>query len=104
MVHPSISDVQAFKLIKEGSSKSVLEGPTYIFILAGNLSKKMTWLNYVFLDIHQKYVTDVLLKSQNGFACLANKYLRKNKMPKQAQVNNLQLCPRIKVLNCLCPI
>ena len=42
MVHPSISDVQAFKLIKEGSSKSILEGPTHILILAGNLSKNMT--------------------------------------------------------------
>ena len=104
MVHPSISDVQAFKLIKKGSSKSILEGPTYILILAGNLSKKMTWLSYVLLDIHQKYVIDVLLKSQNGFACLANKYLRKNKMPKQTQANTLQLCPRIEVLNGLCPI
>ena len=104
MVHPSISDVQAFKLIKKGSSKSILERPTYILILAGNLSKKMTSLSYVFLDIHQKYVIDVLLKSQNGFAFLANKYLRKNKMPKQTQANNLQLCPRIEVLNGLCPI
>ena len=42
MVHPSVSDVQAFKLIKKGSSKSILEGPTYILILAGYLSKKMT--------------------------------------------------------------
>ena len=42
MVHPSISDVQAFKLIKEGSWKSILEGPTHILILSGNLSKNMT--------------------------------------------------------------
>ena len=58
----------------------------------------------MFLDIHQKYVIDVLLKSQNGFACLANNYSRKNKMHKQARANNLRLCPRIEVLNCLCPI
>lgn len=54
----------------------------------------------MFLDIHQEYVIDALLKSQNRFACLENKCLKKNKILKQAQANNLQLCPQIEGLNC----
>ena len=58
MVHPSILHTQAFKFKKV----------QHVFVMfAGILSGKN--VIKLFLDIHQKYVTHVLLKSQNGFVC-----------------------------------
>ena len=104
MVHPYILHTQAFKLIEEDFLKAIQECPTYIC----DVCWKLEWeKNVIKLTVsqHTPEICNTCFTKKSEWICLScEKYLRKNKMPLQAQASNLQLCPRIEKLDSLCPI
>ena len=91
VIHPSILDTPAFKLIEEDFSKAVQDWPIYFVIFSGSSSGKEI-LSKIFLNI-QKQVVDALLNKFKWICWPCNKYWSKNEMPMQAH--------RLIIYNCV---
>ena len=103
MVDPSILTTPALKLIEDFKS-AIQEGPTYI----GDIYWIFEFLRNVINLMEPKYQTDIYDECTTGKSSLICKSydssMSKNKMPMQAQVNNMELCPIFSELNRLCPV
>ena len=104
MVDPSILTTTAYKIIKEQFQVAIEEGPTYICDICWKFEYRK---NVIKLD-HSKYEIEVFYKChtrKSEWICKScHKSISKNKMPMQAQANNLWLCQKFDELECLCPI
>ena len=110
MVDPSILETDAFKLIQKEFSNAIRKGPTKIC----DICWKFEYRSNVMLLDYSKYEKNLFdkcytskskdNKGKEWICNTCNKWLLKQKMPMQAQANNLQLCPKIEELENLCPI
>ena len=104
MVHPSILNTDAFKLVQKAFEKAFQEAPDYLYDICW---KREYRGNVLKLDQSAKRYDKQLLKkcrtNKSDWICTScQNALFKKKMPMQAQANNLQLCPKIDELECLC--
>ena len=104
MVDPSILTTPAFRLIEEDFKSALQEGPTYICDICWKFEFQRNFIKLM----EPKYQTDIYNKCTNGksgWICKScHNSMSKNKMPMQAQVSNMELCPKFSVLNRLRPI
>ncbi|XP_066911966.1 uncharacterized protein [Clytia hemisphaerica] len=112
MVDPSITLTKAFEILKQNFDSAIKEGPTnkcHICIkweYKGN-GKNFLHKEYEEFEIFEK--CDISNKDCDPekiyWICYpCDKAIKKDKLPMQAQANNLQLSPRIPELDNLCPI
>ena len=104
MVDPCILETPAFKLIEEDFKSAIKEGPTYIC----DICWKLEFRKNVIKLKDSKYETDLYnectTKKSEWICKSCHNSMLKNKIPMQAQVNNLVLCPTFDELDNLCPI
>ena len=104
MVDPSILATPAYKILKEDFEAAIKEGPTYTC----DICYKCEYRTNVIKLVPSKYEMEIFDKCHRGkyeWICKScHNSLTKNKMPMQAQANNLELCQKFKVLEDLCPI
>ena len=106
MVDPSILKTEAFKLVQKEFERAFKEAPDYIC----DICCKREYRRNVFkLDESDERYDKTLLKKcrtkNSDWICRTCKTaLLKKKMPMQAQANNLELCPKLEELECLCAI
>ena len=104
MVYPSILTAPAFRLIEEDFKSAIQEVPTYIC----DICWKFEFRRNVIKLMEPKYQTDIYNECTTGklgWICKScYNSMSKNKMPMQAQVNNMKLCPKFSEMNRLCPI
>ena len=104
MTDPCILTTPSFRLIEEDFKGAIQEGPTNIcdiywkFEFRKNVSKLK----------ESKYQTDIYTKCTTGesdWMCKrCHNSIMKTKMLMQAQLNNMELCPKFSELDRLCPI
>ena len=104
VVNPSILTKLAFRLIDKDFKTAIQEGPTYIC----DICWKFEFRRNVIKLKEPKYQADIYNECTTGksdWICKScHNSMSKNKMPMQAQVNNLELCPTFSELDRLCPI
>ena len=105
MVDPEILNTDAFNFIKQDWEAAMTEGPTYICDICIKWEyrknvRKLIRTEYEKLATFKKCDTN-----KSEWICdTCDKAIKKNKIPAQAQVNNLELSPSIPELDDLCPI
>ena len=104
MTDPCILATPAFRLIEQDFKGAIQEGPTYIC----DICWKFEFGRNVIKLKEPKYQADIYKECTTGksdWICKScHNSMSKNKMPMQAQVNNLELCPTFSELDRLCPI
>ena len=104
MTDPCILTTPAFRLIEEDFKGAIQEGPTYIC----DVCRKFGFRRNVIKLKESKYQTNIYTKCATGkseWICKScHNSKMKNKMLMQAQLNNLELCPKFSELDRLCPI
>ena len=104
MVDPSILTTPAFRLIEEDFESAIQEGPTYIC----DISWKFEFRRNVIKIMEPKHQTDICNECTTGklgWVCKScHNSMSKNKIPMEAQLNNVELCPKFSELNRLCSI
>ena len=105
MTDPYIFTMPAFRLIEEDFKGAIhiQEGPTYIC----DICQKFEFQRNVIKLKEPKYETDIYSKCTTGKSDWIRKSchnsMQKNKTPMQAQLNNMELCPKFSKLDRLCP-
>lgn len=103
MVDPSILSTKAYEIIREKFQAAIEQGPTYIC----DICIKWEYNHNVKILNPDKYDEDILINCCTGksdWICNScDKSMKNNKIPMQAQANNLQLCPKLLELERLCP-
>ena len=101
MTDPYTVTTLAFRLIEEDFKCAIQEGSTYI---CNNFWKFRR--NIIKLQ-KSKYQTDIYSKCTTGksdWICEScHNFMMRNKMPMQAQLNNIELCPKFSELDRLNP-
>ena len=104
MVDPAILGTAAYKIIEKDFRNAIMEGPTYVCDICIKTEQRKTVIK---LNAN-KYEKEMFEKCHKGiyeWICQScHNFLSKGKMPPQAQANNLELCPKVKELDDLCPI
>ena len=104
MLDPSILTTPAFRIIEEDFKSAIQESPNYIC----DICWKFVFRRNVIRLMELKYQIDVYNESttgKSGWICKScHNSMSKNKWPMQAQVNNIELCPKLNELNRLCAI
>ena len=104
MTVPCILTTAAFRLIEQDFKGVIQEGPTY----SRDICWKFEFRRNVIKLKEPKYQADIYNECTTGksdWICKScHNSMSKNKMPMQAQVNNLELCPTFSELDRLCPI
>ena len=107
MADPCILTTPAFRLIEEDFEGAIQEGPSYISTLL-DICWKFEFRRNVIKLKETNYQADIYNESttgkSDGICKSCHNSMSKNKMPMQAQVNNLELCPSFCELDRLCPI
>ena len=102
MTDPSILTTPAFRLIEQDFKGAIQEGPTYIC----DICWKFEFRRNVIKLKEPKYQADIYNECTTGksdWICKScHNSMSKNKMPMQAQVNNLGLCPTFNELDRFC--
>ena len=111
MVDPSILDTHAYKIIEKDFLDEISEGPEYKceICICWNYKKSVLRLNFGKYDkeIFEKSYKGKLNASDENDLWICNscdKSLKNKKMPPKAYANNLELNPKYKELEDLCPI
>ena len=103
MTDPCILTTPAFRLIEEDFKGVIQEDPTYICDICwkfefGRNVIKLKKLKYQ-TDSYKRYTT-----GKSDWICKScHNCILKNKMSMQVQINTLELCPKFRELDRLCP-
>ena len=104
MTVPCILTTAAFRLTEQDFKGVIQEGPT----CSRDICWKFEFRRNVIKLKEPKYQADIYNECTTGksdWICKScHNSMSKNKMPMQAQVNNLELCPTFSELDRLCPI
>ena len=104
MTDPCILTTPAFRLTEQDFKGAIQECPTYIC----DICQKFEFQRNVIKLKETKYQADIYNECTTGksdWICKScHDSISKNKIPMQAQVNNLELCPTFSKLDRLCPI
>ena len=112
MVDPIILDTKAYKIIENDFLEEINEGPEYIceICICWNYKKSVLRLNIgrydtvVFENSYKKNKSDTSDRRELWICHSCDKFLKNKKMSPKAQANNLELNPKYKELEDLCPI
>ena len=100
VVNPSILTKLAFRLIDKDFKTAIQEGPTYICDICWKFEFRISKLKEL------KYQTDIYNECTTGksdWICKScHNSMSKNKMPMQAKLNKMELCPNFTELDRLC--
>ena len=101
MADPSILKTDAYKLVKGEFDKAIKEGPDN----ECSVCLKLEFRRSVIVLDRSRYDTELFEKcyqKKSKWICKScDKYMKKGKIPPQAQANDMYLCPRIEELDCL---
>ena len=104
MTDPCILTTPAFRLIEQDFKDAIQESPTYIC----NICWKFEFQRNVIKLKEPKHQANIYNKfttcKSDWISKSCHNSVLKNKMPMQAQVNNIELCPTFSELEWLCPI
>ena len=104
MVDTFILTIPAFKITEEDFKSAIQERPVYVCDICWKFEfqKNVIRLNAL------KYQTGICNKfptGKSGWICRScHRSMQKNKMPMQAQKNEMELCPKFNEFESLCPI
>ena len=107
MTDPCMHTTPAFRLIEEDFRGGSKECPTYIYYIC-DICWKFEFRKSVFKFKESNNQSDIYNKCTTGksdWICEScHNSMMKNKTPMQAQLNNMELCPKFRELVRLCPI
>mgnify|MGYP002808138608 FL=1 len=104
MVDPSIFETEAFKVIESEFKDVIKEGPTFICDICWKFEFRSNVIKLTETKYEQEIYAECHTGKSNWICKGCHRSMLNNKLPMQAQVNNLYLCDKIEELETLCAI
>ena len=95
---------EAFKIIESEFKDAIKEGPTFICDICWKFELRSNVIKLTETKYEQEIYAECHTGKSNWICKGCHRSMLNNKLPMQAQVNNLYLCDKIEELETLCAI